>query len=168
MLNTALASADAVQHNSESDPWRAVGMEAGPVTADLKAFRDQILLRRKTIKDTRGCWFGADIVALLVAGEVAPHTIDRISSFVEVGDIQFIDKHHKLRLVCCSRSVSSPVRGKKRRAPASPVISKKHFPVASPSVSRPSFEAALEKDLRKEVQKEMVVTGAKPQWYRGI
>ena len=39
MLNTVAASADAVQHSSEFDSLRASGVEAGPLTADLKACR---------------------------------------------------------------------------------------------------------------------------------
>ena len=31
MLNTAVAAADAVQHSFEFDPWRAIGLKAGPV-----------------------------------------------------------------------------------------------------------------------------------------
>ena len=36
MLNTAVAAADTAQHSSDFDPWRAFGVEPGPVTADLE------------------------------------------------------------------------------------------------------------------------------------
>ena len=37
MLNTAVAAADAVRNSSEFDPWGAIGVEVGPVIADLKS-----------------------------------------------------------------------------------------------------------------------------------
>ena len=46
MLNTAVAAAYAVRQSSEFDPWRAFGVKAGTVIADLKSSRE-------TVKDTR-------------------------------------------------------------------------------------------------------------------
>ena len=53
MLNIAVATADAVPHSSVFDPWGAIGVEAGPVTAYLKSCREKVVLRRKAVKDTR-------------------------------------------------------------------------------------------------------------------
>ena len=53
MLNTGVAAADAVRHNAQFEPWGAIGVEAGPVIADLKSCREKIVLRRRAVKDTR-------------------------------------------------------------------------------------------------------------------
>ena len=37
MVNSAIAAAYAVRNNSEFDPWGTIGVEAGPVIADLKS-----------------------------------------------------------------------------------------------------------------------------------
>ena len=49
MLNTAVAATDAVQHISNFDHWRAIGVESGLVIANLKSCRVKVLLRRKTV-----------------------------------------------------------------------------------------------------------------------
>ena len=63
MLNTAFASADAVQHGSIFDFWRWFGLEAGPLIIDLKACRVKVLMRMMTVKVTRERWFGVDSMA---------------------------------------------------------------------------------------------------------
>ena len=52
ILKTAIAFADAVQHSYEVDPWRAIGLDAGPLIADLEVYREKFLLRGKSTKDT--------------------------------------------------------------------------------------------------------------------
>ena len=53
MLNFAVAAADAVRNSERFDPWKAIGVEAGPTIADLKSCREKILSQRKSVKDTR-------------------------------------------------------------------------------------------------------------------
>ena len=137
MLNTAVTAADPVEHSSKFDPWGAIGVEAGPVVADLKSCREKIVSRRKAVKDTRERRFGAETVASSVDGEAAPRTTVRISDVGEVGNVQVVEEHSRLGLPCCSRSTSSP--GKVKR-PVSPVAAKKLFFVETPSASRPSFD----------------------------
>ena len=126
-LNTAAIAADAVGHSSEFDPWGLIGVGAGPVIADLGLCRLKVLSRRKTVKDTRERWFGAEAVASSAVGAVAPRTTVCISDVVEVGDVQYSDEHERLGLPCCSRSVSSPGKSRKRRVLVSPVAAKKTF-----------------------------------------
>ena len=83
MLNTAVIAADAVQNSSKFDPWGAIGVEAGPVIADLKSCREKIVSRRKAVKETRERWFGAETVASSAVGETAPRTTVGISDVVE-------------------------------------------------------------------------------------
>ena len=123
-VNTAVTAADAVQNSSKFDPWGAIGVEAGRVIADLKSWRDEIVSRSKAVKDTWECWFGAQTVASSAVGEAAPRTTVRISDVVEVGDVQYVEEHGKLSLLCCSRSVSSPRKCKQRRVPVSPGVAK--------------------------------------------
>ena len=92
--------------------------------ADLKSCREKVALRRKALKDTRERWFGAETVASSAVGEAAPRTTVRISDVVEVGHVQYVEEHNKLGLICCSRSLSSPGKGKERRVPVSPVAAK--------------------------------------------
>ena len=129
-LNTAIAAADVVQHSSEFGLWRATGLKAGPVIADLKSCREKALLWKKTVKDTRERWFGADSVASWVDGESAPLTTVVIFDVVAVGDVQYKDKRHERGLPCCSGSVSIPGKRKKKRfsvSPLSTVEPKKEF-----------------------------------------
>ena len=58
-----------------------------------------------------------------------------------------LQKYYKLGLLCCSRSLSSPGKSKKRRVPVRPVAAKKPFTLESPSATRPSFEVVLEKSF---------------------
>ena len=102
MLNTAVTAADAVQNNARFNPWEAIGVEAGPVIADLKSCREKIVSRRKAVKDTRERWFSAETVTSSAVGETAPRTTVRISDVVEVGDVQYVADHEKLGLPCCS------------------------------------------------------------------
>ena len=84
MLNSAVTAAYAVRHSSKFDHWGANGVEAGPVNADLKSYREKIVSRRKAVKDTQERWFGAETVASSTVGEAAPRTTVRISDVVEV------------------------------------------------------------------------------------
>ena len=127
MLITAVTAADAVQNSSEFDHWGAIGVEAGPVIADLKSLRGKIVSRRKAVRDTRERCFSAETVASSAVGETAPRTTIRISDIVEVGDVQYVAEHEKLSLPCCSRSASRPGKSKTRRAPVSPSVTKKVF-----------------------------------------
>ena len=149
MLNTAVTAADAVRNSARFDPWGAIGVEAGPVIGDLKSCREKVMSQRKALKDTRERWFSAETVASSAVGESAPRTTVRISDVVEVGDVQYVAEHEKLGLPCCSRSTSSPGKGKKRQTSMSPGVSKKKFSVASLSTSRPSFESSLRKSFVK-------------------
>ena len=88
MLNTAVSVANAFRHRSEFDPWRTIGVEAGPMMVDLKSCREKVALRIKTVKDTRERCFGAQTVASSTACEAAPRTTTVcISRVVEVGDV---------------------------------------------------------------------------------
>ena len=85
MLKSADTAADAVQNSARFDPSGAMGVEAGPVIADLKSCCEKILSQRKAVKDTRERWFSAKTVASSAVGESAPRTTVRISGLVEVG-----------------------------------------------------------------------------------
>ena len=67
--------------------------------------------RGKAINGTHERWFGAETVVPSDVTEAAPRTTVCISDVVGVGDAQYIEKHSKLGLPCCSQSLSSP--GKK-------------------------------------------------------
>ena len=104
--------------------------------------------RRKAVKDTRERCVGAKTVESSAIGEVAPRTTVRISDVDEVGNVQYVEKHNKHSLPCCSRSVLIHGKSRKRRMAVSLVVTKK-LSVESPSVGRPSFKAALEKSFEK-------------------
>ena len=59
--STAFAAADAVRHSSKVDPWGVIGVEVGPVIANLKSFREKVVLRNMTVKVRRERWFGAEL-----------------------------------------------------------------------------------------------------------
>ena len=149
MLDTAVTAADAVRNTVRFHPWGAIGVESGPVFADLKSCCEKVMSQRKAMKDARERWFSAETVASSAVGESEPRTTVRISVVVEVGDVQYVAEHEKLGLLCCSNSASSPGKSKKRRAPVSPGVTKKQLSVSRPSASRPSFESALKESIEK-------------------
>ena len=110
MLITANATADDVRHSYEFHHLRAIGVEAGSIIADLKSCRKKFSLPRKTVKDTRESWFGADSDASSVVNKVALRNTVRMSDVVGVGDVQYNDKHPKLGLAFCSRFLPSPTK----------------------------------------------------------
>ena len=91
MLSTAIAGADAVRNTSELDLWRAIRVAAGPLIADLESSWEKVVLRRKTVEDTRRCWFDAETIASSAVGEATTRTTVRISDVVGVGDVQYIE-----------------------------------------------------------------------------
>ena len=102
MLNTAVTAADAVQNSARFDPWGAIGVKASPVIADLKSSRENILSRRKAMKDTRERWFSAETVASSAVGETAPRTSVRISDVVaRRGERQWLLVLQKKTVFCC-------------------------------------------------------------------
>ena len=119
MLNTADAAEKAFQHSSKFDPWRAIELETGAVFSDLQSCQKKVFLWRKTLKDVRERWFGADSAAASTIVETGPRTTVRFSHVVELGGVQFFDGHHKLGHRCCRRSVSSPREAGTRRVPVS-------------------------------------------------
>ena len=167
LLNTAVATADAVRNSSNFDHWGAIGVEAGPVISDLKSCREKNVSGRKAVRDTRERWFSAETVASSTVGETAPRTTVRISDVVEVGVVQYLAEHEKFGLPCCSQSESRPGKSTKRRAPVSPGVTKQQFSLASPSASRPSFESAHEKSFENSGREEIVVIALMPQFCRG-
>ena len=121
-LDTAVTAANAVRNIAKFDPWGAIGVEAGPVIADLKSCREKIVSRRKAVTDTRERWFSAKTVASTAVDETATRTTVRISDVIEVGDVQDVEEHEKFGLPCCSWSF--PGKSKKRRALVSPGVPK--------------------------------------------
>ena len=168
MLNTAVAAADAFQNSVKFDPWGAIGVEAGPVVADLKSCREKNLSHWKAVKDTRDRWFSAEAVALSAVGENAPRTTVCISDVVEVGDVQYVAEHEKFSLPCCSKSASSPGKGKERRAPVSPGVAKNNFLLQVHLLSVLHLNLLFRRVLRSRGQEEVVAIAVMPHFPRGI
>ena len=135
-----------------------------PLVADLKSWG----LQRKTVKVTHERWYGADSVASSAVGEVAPRTPECISDVFELGDVQYVNEHHKVGRGCCSRSVSRPGKCKQRWVPVSPVESTKQFSVANPFACRPSIQNDLRKVLRCQEREELTMIGLMPQFCKGV
>ena len=168
MLNTAVTAADAVKKSSKFDPWGAIGVEAGPVIADLKSCREKIVSRKKAVRDTRKRWFRAKTVASSAVGETAPRTTVRISDVVEVEDVQYVAEHEKLGLPCCSRSASSPGKSKKRRAPVSPGVAKNSFLLQVNMLAVLHLSLLFRRVLRNRGREEVVVIAVMSQFSKGI
>ena len=84
MLRTAIAAAYAIHNSSVIDPRQAIRIKVGPVNVDLKTCREKVLLSRKSTKDMRERWFGADSVAFSVVVEARPRTTVRLFDVLEV------------------------------------------------------------------------------------
>ena len=169
MLNAAVTAADVVRHSSEFDPWGEIRLEASPVIADLKSCQEKIVSRRKAVKDTRERWFGAETLASSAVGEAASRTTLRISYVAEVGDVQYVEELIKLGLPCCSRSVSSPGKSKRRRVPVGAVAAKKKkFLLRVLLIAVLHLKLLLRKISGNRLPEEMVVIAVKPQFSLGV
>ena len=112
MLSTAVASASSICHNSEFDSWKFVGVRASSVIMDLKrSFLEEMLLRRKSSKETRERWFGVDTVVSSVVSEPVPRTTVRNSNVEKTGEGGYVEESHEPCLKGCSCTFLSP--GKK-------------------------------------------------------
>ena len=89
----------------------------------------------------------------------------RISDFVEMGCIQYVEEHKKLGLPCCSPSLSSPGKRKTRRVPVSPVAAEKLNCLLQAILH---LKLLSRRALRIRVQKEVVAIVAIPRSSRGI
>ena len=139
-------------------PSETIGVEAGSVIADLKSCRLKVVPRWKAVKDTQERWFGEETVASSAVGEDAPRTTVRISDVVEVGGFQYVEEHNRLDLPCCSRSVSSPGKRKKKRVPVSPVAAKKNISLLKVRVLAVLYlKLLLRRVLRNWVREKVVV-----------
>ena len=168
MLNTAITAAEAVRNKSKFDPWGAIGVEAGPVIADIKSCREKIVSRRKAVKDTRERWFGAETVASSAVGEAATCKTIGISDIVDIGDLQYVEEHDKLGLLCCSRAVSSLRKSKKGRVPVSPDAAKKNsFLLKVCLLAVLHLKMLSRRVLRSRVQEEVVVISVISQFSKG-
>ena len=169
MLNAAVTAAFAIRNSARFDPWGAIDVVAGPVIADLKSCREKVMSQRKAMKDTRERWFSAKTVASSAVGESAPRTTVRISDVVEVGDVQYVAEHEKLGLPCCSRSTSSPGKGKKRQASMSPGVSRKNiFLLRVRLLAVLHLSLLFRKVSRSRGQEEVVAIALSPSFPRGI
>ena len=168
MLNTAVTAANAVRNSSNFDPWGAIGVEVGPIIAVLKSCWEKIVSRRKAVRNTRERWFSAETVASSAVGETAPRTTVRISYVLEVGDVQCVEEHGKLGLLCCKRSASNLGKSKKRREPVSPGVTKKNsFLLQVRLLAVPHLSLLLRKILRSRGREEVVVIAVMPPFSRG-
>ena len=129
---------------------------------------EKIVLWRKAVKDTRERRFGAECVPSSALGESAPRMTVRISDVVEVGDVQYVGGHSKLGLPCCSRSLPSPGKSKKRRAPVSPVATKNNSLLNVGLLAVLQLRKLSRTVLRSRVRKEVVAIVAMPRFSRGI
>ena len=167
MLNAAVTAADAVRNSAKFEPWGAIGVEAGPVVADLKSCREKIVSRRKAVNDTRERWFDAETVASPAAGETAPRTTVCISDVVEVGDVQYIEQHDKLGLPCCSRSESSPGKSKEDECQWVLLLQKNSFLLKVRLLGVLHLSLLLRRVLRSRVRDEVVVIAVMTQFSKG-
>ena len=167
MLNTAVTAADAVRNSARFDPWGAIDVEAGPVTADLKSCRGKVMSQRKAMKDTQNRWFSAETVASSAVGENAPRTTVRISDVFEVGDVQYVAEHEKLGLPCCGLSTSSPGKSTKRRAPVSPGVTKNGFLFQVRLLAVLHLSLLFRKVLRSRGREEVVAIAVMPLFSKG-
>ena len=156
------------RNSSKFDPWGAIGVEAGPIAADLSSCREKIVSQRKAVRDTRERWFSAETVASSAVGETAPRTTVRISDVEEVGDVQYVAEHEKLGLPCCSQSASRPGKIKKRRAPVSPAVTKKkQFLLQVRLLAVLHLSLLLRKVSRSRAREEVVVITVMSQFSKG-
>ena len=126
--------------------------------AHLERCRDDLLVQRRSTKNTSERVFSSDSVVFSVINLSSGRSGVRISNIVQVKNVQFkSDKPHKPVLPGTSRRIPSACKGQKRTT-SSLLLNKKKFLFAncSPLTSRkfnsleePSFEASLVKNFER-------------------
>ena len=171
LLNTAVTAADAARNSAKFDPWGAIGVEAGPVIADLKSCREKKVSQRKAVRDTRERCFNAETVTSSAVGETVPRTTVQISDVVEVGHVQCVAEHEKLGLPCCSRSALNPGKSKEREegsASESWCYKKNSFRLQVRLSAVLQLSLLLRRVLRSRRRDKVVVMAVMPQLSKGI
>ena len=146
MLNIAVATADAVQQSSNFGIWRAFGVEAGPVIADLKYCRDKILRRSDRQRRHRSISLVKTVLHHQRLVRLRP---PRLSLFLmSLRSETFKLLTCNINLVCFFEVglCRVPEKSKKGRVP---VVSRRNFSAGSPSASHHSFEAAHDKNFHE-------------------
>ena len=168
VLNAAIASVAENVTRISFDPRENVRLRSqADIIADLKCWRDDLLLRRQIAKNFCEWEFGPARVESSAVDDPVSRKGVRISSIVEVDDVEFWpDEPHDPYLLGKRNDISSPGKGKKRRKISSLLHTKKKVPLAaSPSVSPrkrvnlyqdASFVAALDKSFER--------TGTRKSW----
>ena len=129
LLVSAVNAAGSMRDQSTFEPWATVLPEGYEATlANLKKAYDDVVVRRKEAWDTSERWFGVRSVESSEVGEPSFRAGVRISSVVEVGQVEYLSGSVPVRDQPCSSATVSPRRpGKgKRKRSATPA------PAASP------------------------------------
>ena len=82
--------------------------------------------------------------------------------------MHYVEEHEKPGLPCCSRSASSPEKGKKRRVPVNPVVAKKNnFQLKVSLLAVPHLNLLFRRVLKSRVREEVIVIAVMPQFSKG-
>ena len=114
MLSEAAAISDSVTNSSVYVPWSTVESElSARIIADLKSCFEEVVERRRVVKDTIEQWYRLGAVRPS-SGESSSQCGVRISTVVEEGQVEYVPVAAPSRKVAShSRGLSSPGKGKK-------------------------------------------------------
>ena len=148
MLSESVAIADSIASSPVYAPWNVVASaSASQVIADMCAFWDRVVLRRRSAKDTSERWYHGDTPR----SETTSRPGVRISDVVEEGRVEYVPVAPPALGPPGPSRIHSSSSKRKRKVTRSPVKLPRRFEVSSPpaspqrrsSVEDPSFASAL-------------------------
>ena len=148
MLSESVAIADSITSSPVYAPWNVVeSASAHQVVSDLCACWEQVVLRRRTAKDTSERWYHGGTAW----SETASRPGVRISDVVEEGRFEYVPVGPPALGSPGPSKTRSPSSKRKKKITRSPVKMPRRFEVSSPPASPPrrslvedpSFASAL-------------------------
>ena len=148
MFSESVAIADSITSSPVYAPWNVVeSASAHQVVSDLCACWDQVVLRRRTAKDTSERWYHGGTAW----SETASRPGVRISDVIEEGRVEYVPVAPPAPGAPGPSRIRSSSSTRKRKVTRSPVKLPRRFEVSNPPASPgrrslvedPSFASAL-------------------------
>ena len=165
MLKRTVPSTSAICHSSAFEWRRCVGICAGSVISELKAYREKVVQRRKTSRESWERWFDVNSVAsCLVGGGAVPDS----QTLLRWGTCAFRTKI--LMSVCPVLFVRVSIQENKKRSLdlPDPKWWKGSFLLPAPPPLIHLLKPLLRRTLLSRDWKEAAVIGALLLYFRGL
>ena len=146
MLKKAVSSARTICDGSAFDPLGSIGVCDRSIISDSRACLEKLMVRHKTSKEFRECWFDVDSMASSLLGGGSARLVFGPQTLLRWKDVRYLDDSHSVSLPGTGCSHCSAGEEKRRRSFAS-LILKNNSSAATHAPAHTSSEAAREKSF---------------------